>query len=91
MVVRHRVKDFTAWKQVYVAHASRRAAAGFTRSRVCQAVDEPNHVLIELECPDLTKAKQFTQSPDLKGTMEQAGVLGAPDIYFLTDGETFSS
>ena len=91
VVIRHRVKDFSSWKQAYLAHGSVRAAAGVTRSRVCQAVDDPNHVLIEFECKDLAKVKQLAQSQEVKDVMKNAGVLDTPDMYFLTDGETFSN
>ena len=91
ILVRHRVKDFSAWKKVYTAHAPARTAAGFTHSRVSQAADDPNHVVIQFECKDLAAAQRFTQSQDLKEAMQRAGVIEAPDIYFLTDGETFSS
>jgi hypothetical protein len=34
---------------------------------------------------DVAKAKEFAASPDLKEKMQSAGVIGAPDILFLSN------
>jgi hypothetical protein len=37
---------------------------------------------------DLKKAREFTQSEDLKRIMQQAGVVGVPMFNFLEEVET---
>jgi len=36
------------------------------------------------EADDIQKAKEFAVSADLRETMQKAGVIDKPDIYFLT-------
>jgi hypothetical protein len=91
MIIRHRVEDFSTWREAYLAHASTRSAAGVTRSRVFQTEGDPNQVVVEFEVKDLEVAKTFSKSKDLKEKMKKAGVIGQPDFYYLNDGETFSS
>jgi hypothetical protein len=42
-------------------------------------------LVILLEWDDLEKARQFAQSEDLRQTMQRAGVLDQPDVYFLNE------
>jgi len=48
---------------------------------------ESRHIAVpgHRTCPArlLEKARQFTQSPDLKEAMQKAGVTGPPEIIFL--------
>jgi hypothetical protein len=48
-------------------------------------LSEANEVILQFETKDLERAKAFTESPDLRETMEKAGVIDKPDIYFLKD------
>ncbi len=85
MLIRHKVKEYPAWKKVYDAHLSMRDKAGLTEKFVLQAEDDPHEVIILHEVRDLGKAKAFTESKDLHDRMKEAGVTDKPDIYFLHD------
>ncbi len=39
---------------------------------------------------DLEKARQFSQSEELRAKMQEAGVLGPPDFYFLEEIQQLS-
>ena len=43
-------------------------------------------VLLLFEASDVTKAKEFVASSDLKEKMQAAGVQGPPDIVILSEG-----
>ena len=45
--------------------------------------DDPNEVILLFEAEDLQRAKDFTAAPDLRETMQRAGVTDRLDIYFL--------
>ena len=45
--------------------------------------DNPNEMVVIFEWDSLEKARKFAQSEDLKKTMQRAGVIDKPDIYFL--------
>jgi len=83
MLVRHKVKDFAAWKPVYDAHAPTRRAAGLTDRRLMRGIDDPHQVIVLFEAADLDRAKAFANSDDLRETMMRAGVQDQPDVYYL--------
>ncbi len=85
MLVRHKVKDYTVWKRAYDAHLPKRMEAGLTEKNLFRTDGDPNEVILLFEAKDLGRAKKFGESQDLQETMEKAGVIDKPDIYFLND------
>ena len=83
MLVRHKVKDFTTWKVGYDAHQPARQAAGLTEKHVLRNSTDPSEVVLMFEAQDLTRAKAFAASDDLRVKMQEVGVVDQPDIYFL--------
>jgi hypothetical protein len=84
VLVRHKVSDFTTWKKAYDGDASRRAEAGLTEKYLLRGAAAPNEVVIFFEAQDIGRAQAFAESPGLRETMQKAGVVDKPDIYFLT-------
>jgi heme-degrading monooxygenase HmoA len=70
---------------MYDEHGATRKASGSAGGRVFRSADNPNEVVILLEWDDLEKARQFAQSEDLRQTMQRAGVVDQPDVYFLNE------
>jgi hypothetical protein len=85
ILIRHKVADFAKWKPVYDGHGSARSSAGLKEERLLRNIDNPNEVVLLFSAHDLSKAKQFAVSDDLRQRMQQAGVTDKPDIWFLTD------
>ncbi|MBI5017202.1 MAG: hypothetical protein HZB55_17185 [Deltaproteobacteria bacterium] len=83
MLVRHKVRDFPAWKLGYDAHLPKRLEAGLTERHFLRGADDPNEVIIVFDAADLGRAKAFAGSADLKETMQKLGVVDKPDIYFV--------
>jgi hypothetical protein len=86
MLIRHKVQDFAKWKAAYDAHRAARAEAGLKELHLWRNADQPSEVLLLFEAADVAKAKAFATSADLKERMTTAGVLGPPDIVFLSVG-----
>jgi hypothetical protein len=84
VLVRHKVRDYSAWKPVYDAHLSKRAQAGLTEEHLLRGASDANEVVILFRAAELARAKAFAESTDLRETMTKAGVVDRPDIYFLT-------
>jgi hypothetical protein len=84
MFIRHKVQDFDKWKPVYDSHQQARAAAGLQELHLWRNGDDPNDIFLLFEVADVEKAKAFARSSDLKERMRDAGVMGAPDIFFLS-------
>ena len=85
MLVRHRVRDFSVWKPGYDAHLPKRAEAGLTEVHLLRGAHDAGEIVILFRVADLSRAKAFAESADLRETMEKVGVVDRPDIYFLND------
>jgi hypothetical protein len=83
VLVRHNVRDFPAWKTVYDNDRPNRAEAGLTDRQLLRGASDANEVVLLFEARDLDRAKAFVGSPKLREAMEQGGVVGKPDVYFL--------
>jgi quinol monooxygenase YgiN len=82
MFVRHTVSDYKNWRKVYDEFASVQKAKGVTAESVYRAADNPNDVTVIHEFASVEAAQSFAQSSDLKNAMRNAGVVGAPTIWF---------
>jgi hypothetical protein len=80
MAITHKVANFAKWKAAYDAHDSARLAAGLHSFAIARGIEDSNRVLVAIRVEDTAKARQFSTSPDLKATMQKAGVTGAPTM-----------
>ncbi len=82
VIITQKVKDWDAWKKAFDSHKQARMDAGLTDRGINQAIDDPHMVSVVLVVNDMKKAEAFMSSKDLKDKMTEAGVEGAPDIFF---------
>lgn len=82
MMIKHPVKDYSIWKPVYMAHDSVRKAFGISQLSLGRGAEDANMVIIIERVNDMAKAKEFMALPDLKTTMDSAGVSGPPSVAF---------
>lgn len=82
MMIRHPVKDYNAWKPVYMAHDSVRQAYGLSPLSLGRGAEDANMVIVIERVTDMARAKEFMALPELKTTMDSAGVSGPPAIAF---------
>lgn len=83
MLVKFTVGDFANWKTVFDSKLDFRQANGEKSEQIFQDIDDHNSVTLLFEWDSLENARKFTQSPELKAAMQQAGVTGPPNISFL--------
>lgn len=83
LLIRHKVKEFKAWKRGYDAHRPSRAAAGLSQKSLLRSVSDPNEVVLLFAAKDLRKARAFVASDDLREAMQRVGVIDVPNVYFL--------
>lgn len=86
-IVTHEVEDFPAWKRAFDAHAETRRKAGIFVTHINHSVDNPNLLTVYLGARNAEKLRAFLSSSDLKSTMKDAGVKGAPQIALVTPSE----
>ena len=84
-LIKHRVDDYDAWREVYDGFAPSQRAGGVTQESVHQASDDPNDVLIIHGFGTLTEAETFLNGAELRETMQRAGVAGAPRVEIYQD------
>ena len=82
MTAHFKVKDYNAWRARYNGHDKDRASAGITNSKVFRSADDPNDVLILQDVADVSKARTWLGSNEMKTVMEKSGVVGSPSIRF---------
>lgn len=82
MFVRHTVSDYKTWRKVYDDFAPVQKAKGVTAEAVYRAVENPNDITVTHEFATIEAAQAFAESAELKNAMQNAGVAGAPTIWF---------
>jgi hypothetical protein len=80
LTIHFKVKDFNAWQTSYNGNEKNRATAGITKSKVFRSTDDPNDVLLLQDTADVSKARTWYGSSEMKSAMEKSGVVGSPSI-----------
>ena len=84
MFVRHDVTDYAKWRAVYDGFDQERSGMGVKAQAVYQAAGDPTDVTVTHDFDDLPSAQAFAGAPRLKEVMGEAGVAGAPQIWFTS-------
>jgi hypothetical protein len=82
-LIRHKVKNYAAWKTAYDADDSARLANGIHNYVIGRGMEDSMMVMVAMKLDDLEKAKAFTNNPRLKAAMQKGGVTGVPEISFV--------
>ena len=85
LLVKHKVKDYAAWKKVFDGFIETRKAGGEKNYQILYPDNEPNNLLAFFEWDNLDNARRFANSSELKNAMSNAGVINHPEIYFLEE------
>ena len=83
VIIRHKVKDFAAWRKAFDAHKPVRDKAGLSASKVYRSAGDANEVVLVFDGADIDKTKAFMASADVQDAIKAAGVTDKPDVYFL--------
>ena len=82
LFVRHQAADYAEWRRHYDAFQPKAKTLGVLSDAVYQAAGDPNDITVTHDFATLEAAQAFAGSPDLRTTMHDAGVVGAPTIWF---------
>ena len=85
ILVRHKVEDYTAWREYFDSALDFRKQSGEESFQLFRSADDPNEVWALVKWESLEKAKAFLDSDELKTKMKESGVTEKPDIYFLDE------
>jgi len=87
ILVKHNVKEYSEWKKIYDEHKGFRIKSGMVSEKVFRSTTNPTEIFLLFKWDNILNAKIFTQSEDLKMTMQKAGVIGKPEMHFLEETE----
>ena len=87
VLVMHKVEDYDKWKSVYDENGAMRKDYGSKGASVFHQANDPNRMVVITKWEDMEEAKNFAESEDLKTTMQKAGVISQPEIYYLKEIE----
>jgi len=82
MFIRHKVRDYTAWRKGYDGFDSARIKLGVRDQAVYRDVDDKNDLTVWHDFDTVEAAKSLASSDQLKEAMKGAGVVGTPTIWF---------
>ncbi len=83
--VRHKVKDFDAWKSVYDSYASAREGIGAENFKVFRNSKESTDVIVIADVTDVEKLKAQAKDNNLREMMRESGVAGMPEVLLLEE------
>ena len=84
LFIRHLVSDYSKWRQIYDDFDATRKTLGVQAHSVYRATDNPNDITVTHEFASADAAHAFGTSPELSAAMHDAGVQGAPTVWFAT-------
>ncbi|WP_416840946.1 hypothetical protein [Haloferax sp. DFSO52] len=88
ILVKHAVKDYDSWKPYFDNHDSTRNEYGSQGYRLFRTAEDSNDLVMVFDWDTMEDAQKFLEESDLKDVMEDAGVIGEPEIYFLEEIES---
>ena len=84
---RIRIKDFEAWKKVFDHGSEFRKAGGSLGGQALRNAQDLNEIFVILKWDTLENAKKFGQSEEFRKLLQEAGVMGKPEAFFLEEIE----
>lgn len=84
MIISHRVEDWDRWKEAFDRHEDARVAAGALGHHLNRSQEDPDHLTVYFAIADVERAKAFAASEELQEAMKDAGVLGEPEVTWMT-------
>jgi len=84
VLIQSQCEDYARWRQLFDERDDIRTAAGIGVSQIFQDAADPNEISVLLTFGSLETAQRFMASDDLRQAMMRSGVVGQPQIHFLT-------
>ncbi len=84
LLCKHKVADYEQWRRVFDSGAEAQKASGLRVLHVLRDTNDPDLVVMLFEAEDLERAKQFTEAPSAGESAACSGIIGAPEVLFLS-------
>ena len=83
VMIRHKVADYAKWKRVVNAAKVWRKASGEKSFYVLRSSKNPNDLTVCCAWDTAARMQKLMKSPELRERMEDAGVIGKPEVQFF--------
>ncbi len=77
------IGDYAKWRAGFDKAVPFREKAGMKNVQVYRDADNPSSVLVWSDIDDPAKVRAVLDSPELRKTMQEAGVVGPPKVHFI--------
>jgi hypothetical protein len=84
LFVRHKVQDYGAWRKAYDEFDPQRRSMGVTGQAVYRSIEDPNDITVSHDFDNPGEAKEFASSDKLREAIQKSGVIGEPEIWFVS-------
>ena len=81
--VRHRVEDYSKWKEVFDSTAEYKRSHGWKGYRIHAIEGDNNHLLVMEEFETEDRTREFLGSEYLRDALSRAGIADVPDILVV--------
>ena len=85
VLVRHTIADYKTWRGIFDASLDFRHEGGEQSCRIFRDMEKDGEIELLCEWESREKAQRFMNSSELQTRMKQAGVLGTPEIHYLSE------
>ncbi|WP_406657301.1 hypothetical protein V7O62_01730 [Methanolobus sp. ZRKC2] len=86
MLVKHKVNDFSKWKQEFDDYGSIRKKTGSKGGMFFRTLDDPDKVVILFDWDNPENARKLIESKELKEKnkeLVESGIISYPEIFLL--------
>ena len=91
LFIAHTIKDYDVWKASFDLAEPVREKHGIHALNVYRELNDSSLALVYTEVTHLKKAKDYITSPNLQESMSAAGVMGAMDLYWMSNKLQYTS
>jgi hypothetical protein len=85
VLVRHTIADYKIWRGLFDASLDFRHEGGEQSCRIFRDMEKDGEIELLFEWESREKAQRFMNSSEVQARMKQSGVLGTPEVHYLSE------
>jgi hypothetical protein len=85
LIGRHKIKNLQQFQAEFENVGDNLKQIGVTKAWVNRNLDDPNEIIVVLQCSDVEKCRQWTQSNEYRECTQKAGCIGTAQLTFVEE------
>ena len=85
VLVHHRITDYPKWRRAFDSALEFRQRGGERSCRIFRNEEDDNDLTLLFEWESEELAHRYMRSTELQAKMQEAGVVGKPEITYLAE------